>query len=86
MYPSLHKNGTTVFVIIIVQFLEEQIIILEWFLKDHVTLNTAVMAAENSALSSQEYIIIQNIKNKTVISQFVILFQNIPVFTVFLIQ
>ncbi len=27
-----------------------------WFLKDHVTLKTGVKAAENSALSSQEYI------------------------------
>ncbi len=28
--------------------------ILEWFLKDHVTLKTGVMAAENSALPSQK--------------------------------
>ncbi len=26
----------------------------EWFLKDHVTIKTGVMAAENSALKSQE--------------------------------
>ncbi len=31
-------------------FLEHQISILEWFLKDHVTLKTEVMAAESSAL------------------------------------
>ncbi len=31
-------------------FLEHQINILEWFLKDHVTLKTGIMAAENSAL------------------------------------
>ncbi len=35
-------------------FLEQQIIILEWFLKDHVTLKTGVMATENSVLPSQE--------------------------------
>ncbi len=35
---------------------EHQISILEWFLKDHETLNTEVMAAENSALSLQEKI------------------------------
>ncbi len=28
--------------------------ILEWFLKDHVTLTTRVMTAENSAFPSQE--------------------------------
>ncbi len=37
-------------------FLEQQISTLEW-LKDHVTLKkTGVMAAENDALQSQEYI------------------------------
>ncbi len=30
--------------------------ILEWFLKDHVTLKTEVMTAENSALPSQQNI------------------------------
>ncbi len=35
-------------------FLEHKIIILEWFLMDHVTLKTAVMAAENSDFPSQE--------------------------------
>ncbi len=34
--------------------LQHQISILEWFLKDHVTLKTGVMAAENSALPSQK--------------------------------
>ncbi len=34
--------------------IEHQIIILDWFLKDYVTLKTEVMAAENSALPSQE--------------------------------
>ncbi len=33
---------------------EQQISILEWFLKDHVTMDARVMAAENSALPSQE--------------------------------
>ncbi len=35
-------------------FLEQQISILEWFLKDHVTLKTGEMATENSVLPSQE--------------------------------
>ncbi len=35
-------------------FIEHQISILEWFLKDHVTLKREVMVAENSALPSQE--------------------------------
>ncbi len=35
-------------------FLEQQISILEWFPKDHVAFMTAVMAAENDALPSQE--------------------------------
>ncbi len=34
--------------------LEDQICILEWFLKDHVILKTGVISAENSALRSQE--------------------------------
>ncbi len=34
-------------------YLEQQISILEWFLKNHVTLKTKVMAAENSALSNK---------------------------------
>ncbi len=68
------------------QFLEEQIIILEWFLKDHVTLNTAVMAAENSALSSQEYIIIQNIKKQNCYFTICNIISKYSSFTVFLIQ
>ncbi len=39
-------------------FPEQQISMWAWFLKGHVTLKTEVMAAENSALPSQEYIII----------------------------
>ncbi len=35
-------------------FIEDQISILEWFLKDHVTLKTGVMTAKNVALPSQE--------------------------------
>ncbi len=35
-------------------FIGQQISILEYFLKDHVTLKTGVTAAENSALPSQE--------------------------------
>ncbi len=34
-------------------FLAHQISILEWFLKDHASMNSEVMAAENSALPSQ---------------------------------
>ncbi len=37
--------------------LGSQISILEWFLKNHVTLKTGVMAAENSALPSQKLIL-----------------------------
>ncbi len=33
---------------------ERQISILEWFLKDDVTMETRVMAAENSAFPSQD--------------------------------
>ncbi len=32
--------------------LEQLISILEWFLKDHVTLKTGVIAAENAALNN----------------------------------
>ncbi len=35
----------------------QQISILQWFLKDYVTQKNVVMAAEKSALSSQEYIL-----------------------------
>ncbi len=38
-------------------FLEHKISILEWFLKDHVTLKSQVMTAENSALPSQKLIV-----------------------------
>ncbi len=40
-----------------IMFLEHQISISEWFQKGHVTLKTGVIAAENSALTSQEKII-----------------------------
>ncbi len=33
--------------------MDHQISILKWFMKDHVTLKTGVMAAENSDLPSQ---------------------------------
>ncbi len=36
---------------------KHEISILEWFLKDFVTLKTGVMAADNSALLLQKYII-----------------------------
>ncbi len=42
-------------------FLDQQISILEGFLKDHVTLKTRVLAAENSALLAKEYIKFKNI-------------------------
>ncbi len=41
-------------------FFEHQISILKWFLNDHVTLKPGVIAAENSAFASQEYIIFYN--------------------------
>ncbi len=37
-------------------FLEHQISILQWFLKDHVTLKIEVMAAENSVF----HLVLQN--------------------------
>ncbi len=40
-------------------FLEHQISILELFLKDHVTLKTGVMAAENSAVITSINLILQ---------------------------
>ncbi len=47
-------------------FLVQQIVTLQWFLKDHVTLKTEVMAVENVALPSQEYILFKNLfKYKT---------------------
>ncbi len=49
------RQSTTVFSIL-EMYLEHQNSILEWFLKDHVTQKTGVMAAENSALPSKEYI------------------------------
>ncbi len=36
------------------RFAEQQIIILEWFLKDHVTLNTGVLMLKILILPSQE--------------------------------
>jgi len=39
------------------EMLEQQINILEQFLKDHVTLKTGIMAADISALQSQEKIL-----------------------------
>ncbi len=45
-------SSTTVFNI---DLFEQQIKILEWFLKDHVTLKTRVMAAENSALQRKKF-------------------------------
>ncbi len=43
MFYGFHKN-----------IKQHQINILEWFLKEHVTPKTEVMAAEKSALPSQE--------------------------------
>ncbi len=59
--------------------LEQQISILEWFLKDHVTLKTGVIAAENVALiTGINYIFkyIQVILNSKI-------FHNITAFAVF---
>ncbi len=53
-------------------FLKQQLWILELFLKDHVTLKTAVMAFDNSTFPSQEYIYI-NCNN---ISQYNFFLQN----------
>ncbi len=47
-------NSTTFSTLIIIIFIERKIGILEWFLKDHVTLKSGVMIADNSALPSQE--------------------------------
>ncbi len=35
-------------------FLKKQMIILEWFLEDYMTLNNGVMATQNSALALQK--------------------------------
>ncbi len=43
--------------------IEHQISILEWLLKDHVTLKTGVMAAENVALISKEHYMLTVILN-----------------------
>ncbi len=66
---SFHKN--TVFDFNIRRmFLEQQISISEWFLNDHVTLNTDLIAAENSVLPlhfklySTRTVILININNK----------------------
>ncbi len=48
------QDATFSTLIMIRNIFEHQISILERFLKDHVTLKTGVMAAENSALQSQE--------------------------------
>ncbi len=55
-------------------FLKQQIGILEWFLKDHVTLTTAVMAAKNSALRyrNKSHFKVYYNKNKKVIFIFYI--------------
>ncbi len=52
-------NNTTVFNIDTNKkcFFDCQSNILEWFLKDYVTLKNGVMAAKNSALPLEEYII-----------------------------
>ncbi len=51
-FPQKHNCSTTVFYK--EMFLMHQISILEWFLKDHVTLKTGGMSVENSDLPSQE--------------------------------
>ncbi len=61
-------------------FLKSQISILEWFLRDHVTLKSnGVMATEHSDLPWQKYTIFYTYYNR-------IIFHNITVFTVFLIK
>ncbi len=56
-------------------FLEQQIIILEWFLKDHVTLKTGVMMLK-----------IQLFHHGKKLCNIVTIFHNITVFAVFLIN
>ncbi len=50
----LNKTAQLFFNTDIKKKFEQQISILEWFLKDHMTLTTGAMAAENSALPSQK--------------------------------
>ncbi len=62
-------------------FLEDQISIFKWFLKDHVTLKNGVMAVEYSALLSQEYYILQlpfeiYSKGKMFVNKFISLVNN----------
>ncbi len=78
MYHGLHKYiKKNMFLTLIIKrkFLEQQISILEWFLKDHVTLKTEVMAANFSfAITGINYILKYiNIKRLFVI---VIIFHN----------
>ncbi len=54
-FPQKILSSTTFSTLIVTKmFLEHEIDILEWFVKDHVTLQTEVMAAENPDLPSQE--------------------------------
>ncbi len=57
------KNITMFSTQIIQIVFEHQISMSEWFLKDHVTLKTGVLTAENSALPSQESITFEFILN-----------------------
>ncbi len=50
MYHCFPQNIKYAAVFNKIFFLEQQISILEWFLKDHVTLKTGVVAADNSVL------------------------------------
>ncbi len=65
IYHSFHKNIKQLFTVLIliraiinwapiIIVIDQQIGILEWFLKDHVTLKTKVMAAKKSVLPSQK--------------------------------
>ncbi len=61
-------------------FFVQQINMLEWFWR---IMKTRVMAAENSALPSQEYITFEINKNKKCLFQILIIFHDIVVFAVF---
>ncbi len=66
-----------------IMFLEQQISILEWFLKDHVTLKTGVMILKIQLCNTGLNYILKYIQIEELS---VIIFHNSTVFTVFLIK
>ncbi len=63
-------------------FLKQQIIILEWFLKDHVTLKTEVMMLKIQLCITGINYILKYIH----LFEIVIIFNNITVFAIFLLK